>query len=104
MRATPNRAARFLFRKKDDTNVVARNSMCYNCLAVFRVVVSLTLKTVNYLIFSYLRSTPYVRYLLFNCGNIFCALTSLSVFVVVDGVELLHCGKNGFGHELFHVG
>ena len=31
-------------------------------------------------------------------------LTSLSVFVVVDGVELLHCGEDGFGHELFHVG
>lgn len=44
------------------------------------------------------------RYLLFNRGNLFCALTSLSVFVVVDGVELLHCGEDGFGHELFHVG
>ena len=65
--------------------VVACNSLCYNCLAVFRVAVSSTLKTVNYLIFSYLRSTPYVRYLLFNRGNLFCALTSLSVFVVVDG-------------------
>lgn len=31
-------------------------------------------------------------------------LTSLSVFVVVDGVELLHRGEDGFGHELFHVG
>ena len=39
-----------------------------------------------------------------SCGNLFCALTSLSVFVVVDGVELLHRGEDGFGHEFFHVG
>lgn len=104
MRATPSRAAPFSIPGKDDTKVVARNSMCYNCLTVFRVTVLLTLKTVNCLIFSYLCSTPYVRYLLFSRGNIFCALTSLSVFVVVDGVELLHCGEDGFGHELFHVG
>ena len=104
MRATPNRAARFMFREKRTIVVVARNSMCYSCLAVFRVAVLSTLKTVNCLIFSYLCSTPYVSYLLFNLGNLFCALTSLSVFVVVDGVELLHCGEDGFGHELFHVG
>lgn len=48
MRATPNRAARFMFRKKQKKQcVVARNSLCYNCLAIFRVAVSLTLKTVN---------------------------------------------------------
>lgn len=47
MRATPNRAARFMFRKKRIIVVVARNSLCYNCLAIFRVAVSLTLKTVN---------------------------------------------------------
>ena len=65
MRATPNRAARFLFRKKRTIVVVARNSLCYNCLAIFRVAVSLTLKTVSYLINNRLRSTLLVssRYL-----------------------------------------
>lgn len=53
MRATPSRAARFLFRKKRTIVVVARNSLFHSCLAVFRVAVSSTLKTVNYLIFSY---------------------------------------------------
>ena len=61
MRAIPNRAARFLFRKKR-TKVVARNSLFHSCLAVFRVAVSSTLKTVNYLIFSYLRSTHAVSF------------------------------------------
>ena len=37
--------------------VVVRNSLCYNQLTVFRVAVSSTLKMVNYLINSSLRST-----------------------------------------------
>lgn len=62
MRATPNRAARFMFRKKQTKQcVVARNSLCYNCLAIFRVAVSLTLKTVNYLINNRLCSTSLVK-------------------------------------------
>lgn len=73
MRATPNRAARFLFRKKLTTVIVVCNSLCYNCLAVFRVAVSSTLKTVNYLIFSYLCSTicPGI-FLAKNCTNADC--------------------------------
>lgn len=53
----PSLGRPFSVSEKADTCVVVRNPLCYNCLAVFRVAVSLTLKTVNYLINSRLRST-----------------------------------------------
>ena len=97
MRATPNRAARFLFRKKTQ-NVVARNSMCYSCLAVFRVAVLLTLKTVNCLIFSYLCSTQAVSFQQsLTCGGDFFddfLAAGLRHFNVCAGIDqICLCGE-----------
>lgn len=61
----PSPGRPFYVSEKADTCAVVRNSLCYNQLAVFRVAVSSTLKTVNYLINNRLRSTHSVlsRYL-----------------------------------------
>lgn len=101
MRATPNRAARFLFRKKR-TIVVACNFLCYNCLAVFRVAVSLTLKTVNYLIFSHLCSTQAVSFQQsLTCGGDFLddfLTAGLRYFDVCAGIDQVSLGGEAVAH------
>ena len=96
MRATPSRAARFLFRKKR-TKVVAHNSLCYNCLAIFRAAVSLTLKTVNYLINNRLCSTHPVssRYL---CSQKLhkCRLQAARTIESLSFQQSLTCGGDFF--------
>nr|DAK66587.1 MAG TPA: hypothetical protein [Bacteriophage sp.] len=51
---------RLHLRRGAQTNCVVRKSLTHSGLAIFRVVVSPTLKTPNCLIYSYLRSTPRV--------------------------------------------
>lgn len=101
MRATPNRAARFLFRKKR-TIVVACNSLCYNCLAAFRVAVLLTLKIVNCLIFSYLRSTQAVSFQQsLTCGGDFFddfLAAGLWYFDVSAGIDQVSLGGEAVAH------
>lgn len=102
MRATPNRAARFLFSEKDDTKVVARNSMCYNCLAVFRVTVLSTLKIVNCLIFSYLCSMQAVSFQKsLTCGGDFFddfLAAGLWYFDVCAGIDQVCLGGEAVAH------
>ncbi len=101
MRATPNRAARFLFRKKR-TIVVARNSLFHSCLAVLRVAVSSTLKTVNYLIFSYLCSTQAVSFQPpLTCGGDFFddfLAAGLWYFDVCAGIDQVCLGGEAVAH------
>lgn len=102
MRATPNRAAPFSIPEKDDTNVVACNSLCYNCLAVFRVAISLTLKTVNCLIFSYLCSTQAVSFQQsLTCGGDFFddfLAAGLRYFDVCAGIDQVCLGGEAVAH------
>ena len=102
MRATPNRAARFLFRKKRTKLSVACNPLCYNCLAVFRVAVSSTLKTVNYLIFSYLCSTQAVSFQQsLTCrGDFFDDFTAAGLwyFDVCAGIDQIRLGREAVAH------
>lgn len=97
MRATPNRAARFLFRKKRTIVVVACNSLCYNCLAIFRVAVSLTLKTVNYLINNRLCSTHPVSSLYLCSQKLHkCRLQAARTVECLFFQQSLTCGGDFF--------
>lgn len=98
MRATHNRAARSLFRKKRTKQcVVARNSLCYNCLAIFRVAVSLTLKTVNYLINNRLCSTHPVSSLYLCSQKLHkCRLQAARTVVCLSFQQSLTCGGDFF--------
>lgn len=102
MWATPNRAARFLFRKKMIQIVVACNSLFHSCLAVFRVAVSSTLKTVNYLIFSHLRSTQAVSFQQsLTCGGDFFddfLAAGLWYFDVSAGIDQVCLGGEAVAH------
>ncbi len=99
MRATPNRAARFLFRKK----TIQKSWRVIPCvIAVFRVAVSSTLKTVNCLIFSYLCSTQDVSFQQsLTCGGDFFddfLAAGLWYFDVCAGIDQVCLGGEAVAH------